>query len=121
MTQSVEEFLAHTGVLGMHWGQRRAEKILDRKEKDREIIASRIRTTNRARTLDSKAALTYTATSKKGQELATKSFEKYANHVLNHKDTKMASMMTHGEKVANGISLGVLGAIVAGAIAVSYH
>jgi len=129
MTTDIDDFLQHYGVAGMRWGhrtggaagpsrsERKAAKKEARNEEDRNIVAARIRMERRAGALNNKAALTYTATTKKGREAAEKAYDKAAKTAINHPDNDTAAKMTHGEKVGNrlalGISLGSIGLLVA--------
>jgi len=124
-----EAFLAHYGKKGMKWGQRRALKRQERADEDNEIHNARVRQAVRAGNLNNKAAATYMTTTKKGQAAAQEAYARAEKKYLNHPDGDTAAKLTHGEKVANRItmtatlaSLGIMvGAVAAIAVADSRH
>jgi hypothetical protein len=124
----VDDWMAHHGILGMHWGVRKSEssspsKKQTRKEtrqaRDKEIIAARLRQNKRVATVQKAAARTYLETTKKGQEAAEKAYERAEKILINNPDADTASKMTHGEKVLNGLAWGTFGALTIGSIAIA--
>lgn len=102
---SLEE-LAHYGVKGMKWGQRK-------KYSTEEIHTARIRQRSRVHQLNDTAAKLNLATGKKADTLAKK-YAKEMNELETNKDAAVAARMTKGEKAANLILAGPFGAIAIG-------
>jgi len=101
---SLEE-LAHYGVKGMKWGQHKKRKFSTDEIKD-----ARARQQSRASQFEAQVHKTNLATGKK-QEAEAKKLVKLHNELVTNKDAAVAARMTKGEKAANLILAGPIGAI----------
>ena len=99
--------LAHYGVPGMKWGQRKADR-----PSTEQILNARSMTTARRNKIINADADVRLATSKAGQAAALKITTKYAKEIMESDDTRVASMLTKGERVANVIAAGPIGLLV---------
>lgn len=112
----VEESLEHAGVKGMKWGVRkergsdgRAPNPGNRKPTSQEILAARVRQNARLRKTEEAHAEFIVARGKKTTARAEKVFLRRMSELNNNPDRKTSELMTKGEKIAAGISLGVAG------------
>lgn len=131
MSDKTDEFLAHYGVLGMHWGRHlpskgetsstsKIKRSEIRKVNNQQILEARGRQLNRVSKLDTLAARTYAETTEKGRKAATEAYERYEKKILSHPDAETAAKLTSGEKASVAATLGLLGVAV-GSYAVGLH
>jgi len=99
---SLEE-LAHYGVKGMKWGKRK-------KYTTQEIHDARARQRSRFANLEAQVHKTNLSTGK-AQEANAKKLVKLHNDLETNKDAAVAARMTKGEKAANLILAGPIGAL----------
>ena len=88
-------------------------------EKDREIREARDRQLERANELQRQAFKTYSANGERAAKAAMNKYEKMEAELLANPDAATAAKMTKGEKIAAGISLGLVAAYLAGTAAIA--
>lgn len=95
--------LAHYGKKGMKWGVRK-------KYSTQEIHDARIRQRSRIANVDAQAHKLNLATGK-NKDVQAKKYLKLVDELNTNKDAAVASRMTKGEKAANLILAGPIGAL----------
>jgi hypothetical protein len=100
MSENVDEFLAHYGVPGMHWGHRKSGATSTLKPTTQQITEARARQSVR------KAA--YKSAKSGGNATST---AKAANAFMKSPDRVVAAHMTKGEKIATALLGGGLSGI----------
>jgi len=124
-----EDFVAHYGKKGMHWGVRNSRPdIADAagnpglskpkkvKPTSSDIKAARARQSIRERKYEESQGDYMVARTNKGQAKAEKVMRKLEKDYFLGKDAETANRMTKGEKITTGILLGVSGLILAGMV-----
>jgi hypothetical protein len=107
-----EEWLAHYGVKGMKWGQRKAPTSA-------EIHDARARTASRERELSRQVDRTNLAKPGREQAREAKKLNELTLDYLKSPDRATALRMTKGEKVMNGIIAVGFPGVGTGAVAVA--
>jgi hypothetical protein len=84
-----------------------------------DIRAARARQTARAEKIGQHEVEFFMARTHVGEQKALGAMRLAEKEYIHHPDAKVASMMTKGEKIANGITLGALGAMTLGSVAMA--
>lgn len=131
---SVDDFLAHHGVKGMHWGKHKAGvdsggTAAQRIDKANEVKATKAKVTSKdikeARARQSEKADKVNQhyidllnqTSDAGRARAQKILDKSADKLVNNPDAATAIRMTAGEKVTAGFGVAIMGLAAVGVAA----
>lgn len=119
--QEREAALAHFGVKGMKWGQRKndasggnaggSSKKAARPTTG-QILNARANTQAHLAKIYAADQDVRTATTKAGKDAALKVVEKHAKAIGQSDDTRVANMLTKGERVTNVLVAGPIGLLV---------
>jgi hypothetical protein len=104
--EEIDDFIAHHGVKGMHWGVRKAA----RQARDQSIHDARARNTSRANEAVKQIDQMNLATTEKGRKAAAEAIKKLQDDADNSGDNKLAGQRTRGEKIATALVYGAAGA-----------
>lgn len=111
MEEDVDEFLAHFGVKGMRWGNRKGSS----RPSSNDIHNARLRTAARLGQQQSHVHAYNTATTEAGRRRATEAIDKIGKEGA--ADLKLANMKTRGEKIGTALVVGALGVTALGLVA----
>jgi hypothetical protein len=121
----VDDFLAHYGVKGMHWGHHKARETSGsskksrkqtRQERNAEILNARSRQQARGRAYEEAQAEFMAARTRKGEAKAEEVMRRMEKEYWTHPDAQTAQKLTTGEKIAVGLAYGSVGLTAASII-----
>jgi len=107
----VDEFFAHHGVKGMHWGVRKAERAA----RDQSIRDARAKNVSRMVETNNQIVKLNLATTEKGKVAAVKAINQLQKDADESGDNKLAAQRTSGEKAASAVLI-TAGAVLAARI-----
>jgi hypothetical protein len=107
-----EQALAHFGVKGMKWGVRNEETGGRRKATSQEIMDARITTQARTSSIFEADRRVRTASTPAEKKKALADVERLAKQLAESDDTRVANMMTSGEKAAAVLVTGPIGLLI---------